>query len=165
MATISTLSLEQLVPATQTITPPARTQPAAELGQRFAQMMNQAVAAGNTPAAAGQAAQAPTAAGAPSAADASAEERARRALQLESPPVQDAKAAGGDTILDGLQKLRGVFDAQQARIAALTSQPVVNFGTLMAVQMEVVNFSLLVDVTSKLTGKSTQAFDTLLKGQ
>jgi type III secretion system YscI/HrpB-like protein len=37
--------------------------------------------------------------------------------------------------------------------------------TLLAVQMEVVNFSMLVDVTSKLTGKSTQAFDTLLKGQ
>jgi hypothetical protein len=31
--------------------------------------------------------------------------------------------------------------------------------------MEMVNYSLLVDTTSKLTGKSTQSFDSLMKGQ
>jgi type III secretion system YscI/HrpB-like protein len=36
---------------------------------------------------------------------------------------------------------------------------------LMSMQMEVVNYTLMVDVTSKLTGKSTQSFDTLMKGQ
>jgi type III secretion system YscI/HrpB-like protein len=31
--------------------------------------------------------------------------------------------------------------------------------------MEVANFTLLVDISSKLTGKTTQALDTLMKGQ
>ena len=43
--------------------------------------------------------------------------------------------------------------------------PITDMKTLLAVQMETVNYSVLVDVTSKLTGKSTQAFESLLKGQ
>src|SRR5262245_56921251 len=92
--------------------------------------------------------------------DANAQERATRALQLDPP-----KTPAGDTILDGLQKLRGVFDAQQGRINSVMSQPVTDVNTLMAMQMEIANFSLMVDVTSKLTGKSTQTLEVLLKGQ
>ena|GEM_PF-5866104 len=91
-------------------------------------------------------------------------ERARRALQLDGKPPATA-AQGGDSILDGLQKLRTVFDKQQGRINQIMASPVTDMKTLLAVQMEVVNFSVLVDVTSKLTGKSTQAFESLLKGQ
>ena len=108
------------------------------------------------------AAQPPTAtdAGVGPTTDANAQERARRALQLDTP-----KSPAGDTILDGLQKLRGVFDAQQGRINSVMSQPVTDVNTLLAMQMEIANFSLMVDVTSKLTGKSTQTLEVLLKGQ
>ena len=95
----------------------------------------------------------------PGVADTQAQSRARDALDL-------AGAGGhGDTILNGLQKLRGVFDKHESIVSRLMSSSVVDTRTLMAVQMEVANFTLLVDVTSKLTGKSTQAFDTLMKGQ
>ncbi len=97
--------------------------------------------------------------------DLDANERARRALQLGEPQPSNSGGAGsGDAILNGLQKLRGVFDAQHARLNDVMAGPV-DTGSLMKMQMEVVNFSVLVDVASKLTGKSTQAFETLLKGQ
>jgi len=100
------------------------------------------------------------------AAEAEAKERAKRALHLDDPAQKAAPVSGaGDTILEGIQKLRGVFDAQQARVNKVMSSPATDMHTLLAIQMEVVNYSVLVDVTSKLTGKSTQAFETLLKGQ
>jgi type III secretion system YscI/HrpB-like protein len=89
-------------------------------------------------------------------------ERARRALELDG---QETRPAGGDMILDGLQKLRGAFDARQARVAEIMESKELDAATLLSMQMEVVNYTLLVDVTSKLTGKSTQSFDTLMKGQ
>ena len=91
-------------------------------------------------------------------------DRVRRALELDGAEAKP-KASGGDTILDGLQRLRGTFDARQARVAEVMNGPGVDAHSLLAMQVEVVNFTMLVDVTSKLTGKSTQAFDTLMKGQ
>jgi type III secretion system YscI/HrpB-like protein len=92
-------------------------------------------------------------------------ELTRRALDLET--VKDpARATGGDLILDGLRKLRGTFDTRHSKVAELmrtTSN--VDASMLMAMQVEVANYTLTVDVTSKLTGKSTQSFDTLMKGQ
>jgi type III secretion system YscI/HrpB-like protein len=168
-----------------------RTEPTTATGQRFYAALDRAVAASAPQAAAqspppvrlAQAVQAPQSApavqpaqavpappsstaakGVGAANDTSAEERARRTLQLESSKSTD-QSSNGDVILEGLQKLRGVFDAQQGRINNMISQPILDANSLMAMQLELVNFSLLVDVTSKLTGKSTQAFDTLLKGQ
>jgi type III secretion system YscI/HrpB-like protein len=68
-------------------------------------------------------------------------------------------------ILQGLQKLRGVFDQQNTKIGAIMDNQMIDSRSLLAMQVEVVNFSLLVDVTSKLTGKATQSFETLMKGQ
>jgi type III secretion system YscI/HrpB-like protein len=157
-----------------------RADPAGSLGHRFSTAMDHAIAASKPPAPAAtppvhvaqlqppvQVAQLQPPvrdAGVGPVTDAAAEERARRVLQLDAPQSVDSKQTG-DTILEGLQKLRGVFDAQEARINSVMSEPNADFQTLMALQMEVVKFSLLVDVTSKLTGKSTQAFDTLMKGQ
>ncbi|WP_181705354.1 type III secretion system inner rod subunit SctI [Chthonobacter rhizosphaerae] len=76
-------------------------------------------------------------------------------------PIRDS----GDLILDGLSRLRGVFDRGNDRLAELSGSPVTDIQTLYDMQVEMTNFTLLVDVTSKLTGKSTQAFDTLMKGQ
>ena len=96
--------------------------------------------------------------------DAGAEERARQGLGLDGVAAETPPSAG-DMILDGMQQLRGVFDVREARIAELMSSQTVNANTLMAMQMEVANFTLLVDISSKLTGKTTQALDTLMKGQ
>ncbi|MBT9288733.1 type III secretion system inner rod subunit SctI [Prosthecodimorpha staleyi] len=94
-------------------------------------------------------------------------ERARRALELDAPAAKTTVPAegSGDAIIEGMQKLRGVFDAREAQLGKLMSHSHMDVNTMMAMQMELVRFSLLVEVTSKLTGKSTQAFDTLMKGQ
>ena len=137
-------------------------------GQRFAAAMDRAngdPAAGATPSdadprlpAAGPA----TAADGAGSATADAQERARRALNLGSAKQQPAH---GEAILNGLQNIRGVFTAQVAHMNELAARPRADVNTLMALQMEVAKFALLVDVTSKLTGKSTQALETLLKSQ
>jgi hypothetical protein len=98
----------------------------------------------------------PAAAGEPAPADA----YARQGLGLEGAPP----ATGGDMILDGIQRLRGVFDVREAQIGNLMKGSLTDANALMAMQLEVTKFSLLVDVSSKLTGKATQTFDTLMKG-
>lgn len=104
----------------------------------------------------------PAAAAPASTADAA--DRARRALDLA--PVEKAQTASepGDRILDGLSRIRNVFDNQHARIGALVSQPMSDADRMIGLQVEVINFSLLVEVASKLTGKSTAALETLMKG-
>lgn len=96
--------------------------------------------------------------------DVGAEERARQGLGLDGVPLESAPSAG-DMILEGMQQLRGVFDVREAHIAELMSSQTLTSNQLMAMQMEVANFTLLVDISSKLTGKTTQALDTLMKGQ
>lgn len=104
----------------------------------------------------------PGAASAVSPADASA--RARRTLDLGGAAATDLPAKG-DAVLGGLQRLRGVFNAAETRLSAATDGHDISTNGLFKAQMEVARFSLLMDVSSKLAGKSTQAFDTLLKGQ
>jgi len=101
-------------------------------------------------------------AGAPSMAG--ADERARTGLGLERVD-QAAPKSAGDLILQGMEQMRGVFDARETRINQLMSSPSIDARTMMAMQMEMTNFSVLVDVSSKLTGKTTQTLDTLMKGQ
>ena len=96
--------------------------------------------------------------------DIGAEDRARQGLGLDGAPAATPPSAG-DMILEGMQQLRGVFDAREARISQLMSTQSVSANSMMAMQMEVANFTLLVDISSKLTGKVTQSVDTLMKGQ
>ena len=91
-------------------------------------------------------------------------ERARRGLELEG-AREVGKTTGGDLILDGLQKLRANFDQRHAKVSEMMKSNVVDASTLLAMQVEVVNYTMMIDLTSKLTGKSTQSFDTLMKGQ
>lgn len=98
------------------------------------------------------------------AVDPGATDRARQGLGLDGVP-EAAPPSAGDMILEGMQQLRGVFDVREARISELMSSETVNANTMMAMQMEVANFTLLVDISSKLTGKVTQSIDTLMKGQ
>jgi type III secretion system YscI/HrpB-like protein len=90
---------------------------------------------------------------------AQAGDRAVRGLEL--PP----QVGPGQSILDGLGRLRTVFDQQVSGVAAAGQRQVLDTATLMNLQADVVRYTLLVDVTSKLAGKSTMALDTLMKGQ
>jgi len=176
MTAVTPVVLENVVQVTEDVAVPSvqalsSADPTGSSAGRFAAAMERASSvagteAANAPVRVAQA-QSPTVVdGAPVATtNVDAQERTRRALGLDAPPQVARPAPAGDTILDGLQKLRGVFDAQQARINQALTSPISSVNSLISVQMEVVNFSMLVDVTSKLTGKSTQAFDTLLKGQ
>lgn len=96
--------------------------------------------------------------------------QAETAMQPGAAPQNSPKVTGsidsrGNAILDGLTYLRGVFDQQLARVEGLAGPEIISSHELVAAQVEIAKFSLLVDVTSKLVGKSTQAFDTLMKGQ
>lgn len=71
----------------------------------------------------------------------------------------------GSLVFDGLSSLRHAFDGQIGRVNDISAQSINGTEKMIATQMEMTRFSLLVDVTSKLTGKSTQVLDTLLKGQ
>lgn len=79
--------------------------------------------------------------------------------------VGGSPTSTGDSILEGLKRLRGAFDTQATSLAQMNQNGNMSAGEMLALQVEVVKYGLLIDVTSKLTGKSTQAFDTLLKGQ
>jgi type III secretion system YscI/HrpB-like protein len=93
------------------------------------------------------------------------QERASKALGLPTAIPKAVTETGGDTILNGMQKLRGVFDTQIDSVNQAVSGPLDNVEQLMRVQTEWLKFSMLVEVSSKLVGKSTQAFETLMKGQ
>lgn len=101
--------------------------------------------------------QAPAAA--PPTDSAQAADRAARGLEL--PP----QVGPGQSILDGLGRMRSIFDQQVSGVASAGQREVLDTATLMTLQSDVVRYTLLVDVTSKLAGKSTQALDTLMKGQ
>ena len=74
-------------------------------------------------------------------------------------------STGGQSILDGLSRIRGAFDEQLAGVNEKVMGSSMDVTSMMAVHADVVKYSLLVDVSSKLAGKSTQAVDTLMKGQ
>lgn len=76
-----------------------------------------------------------------------------------------AAAPSGEAILSGLERLRTVFDSQIGAVAAQSEGARMDVASMMALQAEVVKYSVLVDVSSKLAGKSTQAMDSLMKGQ
>lgn len=143
--------------------------PVAEV-QRFAQSFDRVAQAGTTapiavpaPVAVQQPAIVqPPAQAADAVTSAEAQERARRTLGLEPGA---APRAAGDKILDSIQGLRQVFDAQKAAVTHFAAKPDLNGINLVSMQLEVTKYTLLVDVTSKLAGKSTQAFESLLKSQ
>jgi type III secretion system YscI/HrpB-like protein len=91
--------------------------------------------------------------------------RALRGLDLSNDVATADQNTTGQGILDGLSRLRGVFDNQEAAITGISDTSLSNSTQLINLQLEVVKYSMLMDVTSKLTGKATQSFDTLMKGQ
>ena len=95
--------------------------------------------------------------------------RALEGVQFGSPVRENTHASAaqdnpGGIILDGWSRLRGIFDQQTASLNTASSLAISGTERLIATQIEVAKYSLLLDVTSKLTGKFTQSVDTLLKG-
>ncbi|MCP8939538.1 type III secretion system inner rod subunit SctI [Alsobacter sp. SYSU M60028] len=80
-------------------------------------------------------------------------------------PVDQGAQTPGDMILSGLELMRTSFNRQMSRVGATLSSGPMDTGTMLAAQVEMMNFSMMVDITSKLIGKSTQSFDQLMKGQ
>ena len=109
-------------------------------------------------------AQAPAPAQEAQLADMDARQRALEGLELGVGPVGGTSGAG-QSILDGLSRLRGMFDGQLADMSRGVEGAGMDVVAMMDLQAEVVKYSLMVDVGSKLAGKSTQAIDTLMKGQ
>ena len=96
-------------------------------------------------------------------------ERALRGVEIGR-PVEAASSAStvhanpGNFILDGWSQLRSVFDQQALSLNTASAQGINGTERMIATQIEMAKYSLLLDVTSKLTGKLTQHVDTLLKG-
>lgn len=96
---------------------------------------------------------------------ADARTRAAEGLSLERPNATTGVENSGTSILNGLEQLRSVFDKQYSSVGGQIEGTRMDVGEMMALQAEVVKYSVLVDVSSKLAGKSTQAMDSLMKGQ
>lgn len=90
--------------------------------------------------------------------------RARRALDLDGAKATSLPTAG-DAILGGMQKIRGIFDVREHQISRVQTSNLVDTQTLIEMQKEVVQYTMLLDITSKLTGKASQVVDQLMKGQ
>ncbi len=71
----------------------------------------------------------------------------------------------GDTILSGLKKLQGEFSDRQSALVRDLDAPSTSTNALLKLQMDMVQYTLMIDLASKITGKMTQAVDSLTKGQ
>lgn len=71
----------------------------------------------------------------------------------------------GNSILNGLEQLRSVFDSQYGTVNSHLQGTTLDANAMMALQADLVEYSVLVDVSSKLAGKVTTAIDSLMKGQ
>jgi hypothetical protein len=89
---------------------------------------------------------------------------AHKALSLEGATTTASSQQRGDVILDGLQKMRAVFSDAITKYN-LSSVNAASSEGLYNAQVGAANFSLFMDVGSKLAGKASSAFQTLLKGQ
>ncbi len=87
-----------------------------------------------------------------------------KALELE-PSAVVKPATEGDAILSGLKKLQGEFNGKQEALVRDMAVTGTSSASLLKLQMDMVQYTLMIDVASKITGKMTQAIDSLTKGQ
>ncbi|WP_185961328.1 EscI/YscI/HrpB family type III secretion system inner rod protein [Telmatospirillum sp. J64-1] len=81
---------------------------------------------------------------------------------LPAPPV-----SLGQTILDGMNSLRGQFDSQvnTIRDTLTASGSDLTLQQMMSIQMQISTLSVQQDLMGKIVGKATQNVDQLLKAQ
>ncbi len=80
--------------------------------------------------------------------------------------VASATIGRGDSnfLIDGLTKVRGVFNETNGKIATLSAGgDVSQVDRLINMQIQVANYALLVDVSSKIAGKTVQGLDALMR--
>ena len=82
-----------------------------------------------------------------------------------APNAATEQSRPGDAILSGLGRIQSVFAQQEAGLAATMESTNVSVGSMLQLQMNMVQYSVLIDVASKITGKLTQSVDSLVKGQ
>lgn len=99
--------------------------------------------------------------GASASAETDARLRAAEGLGLAS----GEDVGPGNSILNGLEQLRSVFDNEYVSVGKGMEGPILDANAMIALQADMVEYSVLVDVTSKLAGKVTTAIDSLMKGQ
>lgn len=87
--------------------------------------------------------------------------RAAEGLGLAS----EESVGPGNSILNGLEQLRSVFDSQYGAVGSKLQGTTLDTAALMSLQADIVEYSVLVDVSSKLAGKVTTSIDSLMKGQ
>ncbi len=87
-----------------------------------------------------------------------------RALEL-SKSATVRPVTEGDAILSGLKKLQGVFSERQRQLNETIEAPSLSAKSMMRIQMDMVQYTLMIDVASKVSGKLTQSVDALVKGQ
>ena len=87
-----------------------------------------------------------------------------KALDL-APEAAPRAVNPGDTILSGLKKLQGEFSDKQSTLVRDIDEPSTSTNALLKLQMDMVQYTLMIDIASKITGKMTQAVDSLTKGQ
>jgi type III secretion system YscI/HrpB-like protein len=80
----------------------------------------------------------------------------------------DSPPSLGDSILDGLERLRDTHDAQTGKINSLISSngsEVMGTGDAMRLQMELMQLNMQQDLTAKVADKTGQGVQTLFKNQ
>jgi type III secretion system YscI/HrpB-like protein len=87
--------------------------------------------------------------------------RAAEGLGLEA----ETPAGPGNSILSGLEQLRASFDSQYNSVGSKLQGTTLDVTAMMQLQADIVKYSVLVDVSSKLAGKVTTSIDSLMKGQ
>lgn len=87
--------------------------------------------------------------------------RAAEGLGLQS----EGPDGPGNSILNGLEQLRATFDSQYNSVGSKLQGTTLDATAMMQLQADIVQYSVLVDVSSKLAGKVTTSIDSLMKGQ
>ncbi|WDE02797.1 type III secretion system inner rod subunit SctI [Thalassomonas viridans] len=92
-----------------------------------------------------------------------------QAMPLEEistkPPSDEQGSNIGDKVLDGLEKIKNVHEAEVESINVSLATPDLDVQSLMGLQMKLSRLSLQQDLIAKTASKSTQNLDTLLKTQ
>lgn len=78
--------------------------------------------------------------------------------------ISSVDSTGSNFLIEGLAEVRDMFTKSSTSIMNLSeSKGVTSIDRLVNMQIEVANYSLLVDVSSKVAGKTVQGMDTLMR--
>ncbi|WDD96615.1 MULTISPECIES: type III secretion system inner rod subunit SctI [Thalassomonas] len=86
--------------------------------------------------------------------------------EMSSKPSPDEQGSNiGDKVLDGLEKIKNVHEAEVESINVSLATPDLDVQSLLGLQLKLSRLSLQQDMIAKTASKSTQNLDSLLKTQ